>query len=280
MNVKRVSALCLTIALAGPGCVKKGIHEDVLAQLAQRNVDYDELNLRYSDALATITDLEGTLSVCESDLAGRESTLEMTQAELAECRTQLQDARANLETSGETARRLAERLEELSAIEAELRDRDAIFTDIVSAFEELISNGFVEVAIERGRLVIKMPQDILFESGSADIGEEGQMALSEVAAVLGQLTEREFQVEGHTDNVPIETRRFPSNWELSAARAMAVVHLFEENGVAPSNVSAAGFSEFRPRAGNEESEDRALNRRIEIVMVPDLEAIFGEITPQ
>lgn len=280
MNVKRVSALCLAIALAGPGCVKKGIHEDVLAQLAQRNVDYDELNLRYSDALATITDLEGTLSVCESDLAGRESTLEMTQAELAECRTQLQDARANLETSGETARRLAERLEELSAIEAELRDRDAIFTDIVSAFEELISNGFVEVAIERGRLVIKMPQDILFESGSADIGEEGQMALSEVAAVLGQLTEREFQVEGHTDNVPIETRRFPSNWELSAARAMAVVHLFEENGVAPSNVSAAGFSEFRPRAGNEESEDRALNRRIEIVMVPDLEAIFGEITPQ
>ena len=280
MIAKRLAVFCFALAFAAPGCVKKGIHEDVLAQLAQRNTDYDTLSGQYSEALGTISDLEGTLTVCESDLAARESTLSMTQAELAECRTQLEDARDNLASSGETARRLAERLEELSAIEAELRARDEIFTDIVSAFEELISNGFVEVAIERGRLVIKMPQDILFESGSADIGDEGQMALAEVAGVLGLLTEREFQVEGHTDNVPIETRRFPSNWELSAARAMAVVHLFEENGVAPSNVSAAGFSEFRPRAGNDESDDRALNRRIEIVMVPDLEAIFGEITPQ
>jgi chemotaxis protein MotB len=280
MNASRLAVLCLAFALSAPGCVKKGIHEGVLAELAQRNTDYDTLSGQYSDALGTISDMEGTLGVCQNDLASRESTLEMTQAELAECRTQLEDARANLEASGQTARRLAERLEELSAIEAELRSRDEIFTDIVSAFEELILNGFVEVAIERGRLVIKMPQDILFESGSADIGEEGQLALAEVAGVLGLLTEREFQVEGHTDNVPIDTRRFPSNWELSSARALAVVHLFEQNGVAQSNVSAAGFSEFRPRAGNEDSEDRALNRRIEIVMVPDLEAIFGEITPQ
>lgn len=268
----------LFLGLAGPGCVKKGIHEDVLAQLAQRNTDYEGLSLEYGDALAEISVLEDHLGLCQSDLANRTSTLEMTQGELAQCRTQLEEARLHLESSGETARRLAERLEELAAIEAELRARDAIFTDIVAAFEELIQNGFVEVAIERGRLVIKMPQDILFESGSADVGEEGQLALAEVASVLGLLTEREFQVEGHTDNVPIETRRFPSNWELSAARALAVVHLFEENGVASSNVSAAGFGEYRPRAGNEEREDRALNRRIEIVMVPDLEAIFGEIT--
>ena len=269
----------LALALAAPACVKKGIHEDVLAELAQRNADYDELTGDYADALATITGLEAELGVCTATLGNTESTLTMTREELAECRNQLTDARDNLAASGETARRLAERLEELSAIEAELRARDEIFTDIVTAFEELISNGFVEVAIERGRLVIKMPQDILFESGSAEIGEEGQVALSEVAFVLGQLTEREFQVEGHTDNVPIETRRFPSNWELSAARALAVVHLFEENGVSASNISAGGFGEFRPRAGNDEAADRALNRRIEIVMVPDLEAIFGEISP-
>ncbi len=270
----------LALGIAGPGCVKKGIHEDVLAQLAQRNTDYDELSLQYGDALAEITALDNELGVCQSDLANRVSTLEMTQGELGQCRTQLEDARANLESSGATARRLAERLEELAAIEAELRARDAIFTDIVAAFEELIENGFVEVAIERGRLVIKMPQDILFESGSADIGEEGQVALAEVAGVLAQLTDREFQVEGHTDNVPIETRRFPSNWELSAARALSVVHLFEQNGVASSNVSAGGFGEFRARATNDDPDGRALNRRIEIVMVPNLEAIFGEITAE
>ena len=125
-----------------------------------------------------------------------------------------------------------------------------------------------------------MPQDILFESGSADIGDEGQIALIEVATVIAALSERQFQIEGHTDNVPIETRRFPSNWELSAARALAVVHLFEEYGVPPTNISAAAYAEFQPRAPNDTPQNKALNRRIEIVMVPDLEAIFGNITPQ
>ena len=82
---------------------------------------------------------------------------------------------------------------------------------------------------------------------------------------------------GHTDDVPIHTARFPSNWELSTSRALAVVHLLTDMGVTPENLSAAGFGEFRPRADNESDEGRKLNRRIEIVMLPNLDILSSEL---
>lgn len=270
----RTLVLTAAVLLLG-GCVKKSVHEDLMAQWAARVAGLE------SDLTGTRSELDQTtaeLRNCMEERQGLEDTLAMTRSELAECRTRLEEARALLARSDAETAALAARLEELAAIEAELRARDAIFSDIVAAFHDLIQNGYVEVVIERGRLVIKMPQDILFESGRAEINVQGQIALSEVAAVLAALTDRQFQVEGHTDNVPIATSRFPSNWELSAARALAVVHLFEQVGVAPGNISAGAFGEWRPRAPNDTPQNKALNRRIEIVMVPDLEAIFGGIT--
>lgn len=266
MNRFAVVALA---ALTMSACVKKGVHEEIVADWAARVAAVEEAR----DACSA------ELMSTQTTLAETERVLEMTRAELQDCRTQLEDARDLIDQGDEAQRALAARLEELAAIEAELRARDAIFQDIVHQFQELIRNGYVEVAIERGRLVIKMPQDILFESGSADVGPDGQSALTEVGVVLATLRQRQFQVEGHTDNVPIETRRFPSNWELSAARALAVVHLFEEVGVPGANLSAGAFGEYQPRAANDTPENKALNRRIEIVMVPDLEAIFGGIAP-
>jgi chemotaxis protein MotB len=118
-----------------------------------------------------------------------------------------------------------------------------------------------------------LKQDILFPSGSADLSEIGIETLQEVAAALAEFPDRGFQVEGHTDNVPIKTARFPSNWELSTARAVAVVKLFKGSGIGGGNLSAAGYGEFQPRAANESSDGRTLNRRIEVVMVPDLQTL-------
>ncbi|MCB9520366.1 MAG: OmpA family protein [Myxococcales bacterium] len=273
--MSRLTVLGLVFAVSTGACVKKGIYEDALAQLASSAEANAALQAELEQTRGT---LEAQLSACRDESAARQALADSTAEELAACRSQLESARSMLDASGEESRRLAARLEELASIEAELRDRDRIFREIVQAFQGLIDNGYVEVAIERGRLVIKMPQDILFESGSADIGEEGRGALEQVATVLAALNGRRFQVEGHTDNVPIHTRTFPSNWELSSARALAVVHLFEETGVPPTNVSAGAFGEWQPRGENETTEGRAANRRIEIVMVPDLEAIFGRIT--
>jgi chemotaxis protein MotB len=137
----------------------------------------------------------------------------------------------------------------------------------------LIDGGQLAVAIVRGRMVIQLPQDVLFASGSATLGAEGRRTLSEVGSVLADLGDRTFQVEGHTDNVPIATAQFPSNWELSSARALSVVRVLVEAGVPSTNLSGAGYGEYQPVAANDDQAGRRLNRRIEIVMLPNLDVI-------
>lgn len=249
------------------GCVKRGVHEEALEALAQRNADVAGLEADLADFESLAAELDAELAVCALDLEQQTSRLD-------QCQRDLNEARGVIAQGDEQMQALAQRLEDLSAVEQELRERDAIFRSIIERFQSLIDTGMLEVVVERGRLKLKLPQDILFEPGSADVGEDGERTLREVAGVLATLSDRAFQVEGHTDNVPI-TRRFDSNWELSAARALSVVHIFIDGGVNPANVSAAGFGEFQPRADNGAPEGRELNRRIEIVMVPNLERIFG-----
>ena len=266
--------LILTVLVTGllGGCVKKGVHEGVLDELAQTQSELEGTGeqLRHCENRATAV---------EAQLAETARDLEQEQGRVSDCSVELTRTRALLEASGEEAQLLASRLADLSAVEAELRERDNIFRSIIQRFQSLIDTGMLEVVVQDGRLKLQLPQDILFEPGRADIGEDGVLTLTEVGGVLATLDDRQFEVEGHTDNVPI-TRTFASNWELSTARALAVVHIFLDAGVPAQNISAAGFGDSRPRASNDDDEGRALNRRIEIVMVPNLEAIFGDVTPE
>jgi chemotaxis protein MotB len=124
-------------------------------------------------------------------------------------------------------------------------------------------------------MVVQIGTDILFPSGSAELSKEGQAALPRVGAVLAQLKDNEYQVEGHTDNVPIKTSKYPSNWELAAARAITVVKTLNAAGVPSNQVSAASYAEYKPAATNETPEGKQANRRIEIVVVPDLSKLPG-----
>ena len=126
-----------------------------------------------------------------------------------------------------------------------------------------------------GRMVLALPTDVLFASGKAKLSDAGKAAVTEVTAVLVTLHKRRFQVEGHTDNVPIKTHRYNSNWQLAAARALNVVEAMMEAGMTGARISAAAFGEYRPVAGNDSDAGKAQNRRIEIVMEPDLSSLPG-----
>jgi flagellar motor protein MotB len=124
----------------------------------------------------------------------------------------------------------------------------------------------VEVAPTRDGIVISLSGNVLFDSGRADLRPEG---LDLLDALVGRLSEmpNEIRVEGHTDNVPIATPLYPSNWELSSARSTTVARYLSEHGVQPARLVAAGFGENRPVVPNDTREGRARNRRVDIVIV-------------
>jgi chemotaxis protein MotB len=126
------------------------------------------------------------------------------------------------------------------------------------------------VKIREGRMLIALPNDVLFQSGKATLKKEGKDALAQLSQVLKTFTDRKFQIAGHTDDDPIKTPRFPSNWELSTARAVDVTRYLIEQGMDPKQVSAVGYGEFDPVVPNDSNEHKAQNRRIEIALQPNI----------
>lgn len=126
---------------------------------------------------------------------------------------------------------------------------------------------------ERG-LTISLADKILFESGSAEIKKDAIPTLNKIAAVLKDIP-NSIRIEGHTDNQPIQTEKFPSNWELSTARATSIVKMFiDKYSFSPDNISAAGYGEFKPVAINTTPEGRQSNRRVDIVVLSIGSQIF------
>ena len=146
------------------------------------------------------------------------------------------------------------------------------YQDLTKKLEKEIQKGQIQITEMKNRLTMTMVDKIIFPSGSAEISKEGKEVLGKVTAILKEVKDKRIQVEGHTDNVPIVSvlkKRFPTNWELSTARATEVVrYLQETGGIDPNLLSATGYSEYQPVASNDTDDGRHKNRRIEIVLLP------------
>lgn len=143
-----------------------------------------------------------------------------------------------------------------------------IAQDILKILDSLVRDGQVKVTQSNRGISVEINASILFASGQAQLRPESGRALQQVAKVLAP-TGQGIQVEGYTDDVPISTALFPSNWELSAARASSVVRLFSENGVAEQRLSVIGYGPNRPATGNETPEGRARNRRVTVMILAE-----------
>jgi chemotaxis protein MotB len=140
-------------------------------------------------------------------------------------------------------------------------------TEIQSELGEDLRAGRLELSEDGRGLVLSIPEASAFPTGTADLSPAAQAAVTRMAAVLARLPNG-LRVEGHTDDVPIHTARFTSNWELSAARAIRVVELLIQRGpLSPDRLSAAGYGEFHPRVANESPSTRAQNRRVDVVIL-------------
>lgn len=141
---------------------------------------------------------------------------------------------------------------------------------LLDQLKPLVDKGLLEVTEIDGRTVIAMRSEVLFGSGSAALSTDGVQTVTDVAKVLASNTTADWQVEGHTDDEPIASAEFPSNWHLGSARAISVVQTMIASGMSPSHLSAATFGEFSPVAANNSADGKAQNRRIEIVLLPEI----------
>ncbi len=184
----------------------------------------------------------------------------------------LQTEKADLQALYDAARQASATLaEQISAKEKELAALRSTHDELIGELKQEIEDKQVEVERIRDKLRVEMVDEVLFDSGEAELKPAGVAVLKKIGGVLAR-AERGIEVQGHTDNIPIRgvlARRFATNWELSAARAVNVARFFQEQaGIPPARLSATAQSEHQPRASNATEEGRKRNRRIEIMLVP------------
>jgi chemotaxis protein MotB len=172
--------------------------------------------------------------------------------ELAEAKKQLEAATAAKE--------------QLQVQTASLEAKSAQYEKLAGSLQGQIQAGQVEIEELRGKMTLKLKDRVLFSSGSASLNREGREALDAIAGVFKDQNGKNVVVAGYTDDVPVAKGPFRDNWELSAARAIAVVRYLASKGVPEQMLGAAGFSQFRPIAANDSPANRSLNRRIEIAL--------------
>lgn len=153
--------------------------------------------------------------------------------------------------------------------EQEVKKVSGTYETLLGKMEKEIQQGQIAITELKGKLTVDVLDKILFDSGKAEIKPEGLEVLNRVVEILATAEDKAIRVEGHTDNVQIGgslARKYPTNWELSAARALTVVRHLEKQGIDPRILSAVAFGENQPLADNETPEGRARNRRIAIVL--------------
>ncbi|MEK6578554.1 MAG: flagellar motor protein MotB [Bdellovibrionota bacterium] len=207
-------------------------------------------------------DTKAKLAAAESRISELEGKLGIESSE----RNKLEGSVSDMKTA----------LEELQKRKLETEKRLSEFRELTEKFKSLVDAGKLKIKVVNGKMMLALSTDILFPSGSAKLSPAGRLAIQEVTGLLKSLKNRQFQIEGHTDNVPTKASgQYPSNWELASARAMSVLSTMESSGFPPDHISIASYGQHQPTSSNESEEGKAQNRRISIVIVPDLSGLPG-----
>lgn len=258
--------------------------EKQLSDLQKRAGDLEGQASRAKDLDQQLSDLQKRAGDLEGQ-AGRAKDLEqqLSQRDIEVGRL-TQGGEALAAEKDALAAEKARLEKERAAKEAEIQRLTKTQEDLTKSLQAQIDRGDIKIKQVRDRLTINMVEKVLFNSGQAQVKPEGLKVLKQVADVLKDVHDKQIRIEGHTDNVRIGGKlkeKFPTNWELSTARATNVVRYFiEQGGVNAENFEAVGFADTRPVADNATEDGRTENRRIEIVLFPkDLSAIAGDIKP-
>jgi len=231
MNGRRLHAAVAAFALCG--CVSTGTYEKLEADKNQE--------------ISALQKQRGTLDEQVQGLQSQKTSLEQQQADLRRQVDALEQQKTQLLTAS--------------------KQNQSQYDSLVKDLTEEVKKGQLQVRQYKDMLTVDVAEQLFFDSGRASLKETGKDVLKKVGDALKGYEDKVIRVVGHTDNVPIKTKVFPSNWELSVARATNVVHFLEETGIPPDRMIASGRAEYQPVAENDTPEGRKKNRRIEITLI-------------
>jgi chemotaxis protein MotB len=283
--MKRIAILIvaglMTFSLSG--ClVKESTYLKKVEEADNLTKEFTDLKQKYEKLAADNTALKAEHEKLQSEAAG----LAKDKQALTTDKNELEQVlKAKSDTLSQTISDLRQKVagleSENKALKAEIaalqKVKEEKVKEVSSTYEQLLQNmkseiaqGQVTISELKGKLTVNMEAAILFDSGKADVKPDGLAILQKMVDTLKGVKDKAIRIEGHTDNVTISgalTRTFPTNWELSAARAINVTRYLQQQGLDPAVLSAAAFGEYKPVADNATKEGRAKNRRIEITLV-------------
>lgn len=276
----QTKTLCLTVVvlslLSLGGCVAKSDYLQKTAEADALNRDLATMSVRNEalrEEIGRLTEQRERLTAegrellrkvaaRDSQLAAREEERNRTVRTLENRITELEGDKQMLRESIDLLKK--RRVEEVHTV-------SKTYESLLGQMKGEIDQGQIKISELEGKLTVDVVDKILFDSGQAEIKPAGREVLQRVVDILVTVTDKTIRVEGHTDNVPISgslVKRFPTNWELSAARALTVTRALEKAGLDPALLSAAAYGEHQPVADNATPEGRAKNRRIAIILLP------------
>jgi chemotaxis protein MotB len=236
----KVAGALIAAALATGGCVSKGEFEKAQAEKAQ---EIDALQKERAALEQQTRDLQSQRKALED----QKTALERQQASLRSEVSSLQQQKSQLEATNQQTK--------------------SQYDGLVSNLNEEVKKGQLQVRQYKDMLTVEVAEQLFFDSGKAALKDTGKDVLKRVGEALKGYEDKMVRVVGHTDNVPIATAQYPSNWELSVARATTVVRFLQSTGVPPERLTASGRGEFSPVAPNDDADGRKKNRRIEITLI-------------
>jgi chemotaxis protein MotB len=263
-----ITALMALVLLGNGGCVTSGTHQAVVNELAKTRTTLASTQKQLKESNDKLT----TALDQNQQLVTKISAMGQNVEQLLGEKGTLSQERAKLEAEHNA---LAKEVDELKRMRAAAEARNAEYRAVLDKLRRMIDAGTLQVKFRGGRMLVQMSSDVVFPPGGIRIKPDAKEAITELAETIKQFPDRKFQIIGHSDSTPIHTDRFPSNWELSTQRAIEVVRLMIDAGVPPEMLSAAGAAEFDPIAPNDTEENKAMNRRVEIVFLPKLDELPG-----
>ena len=271
-----VFVTCALFLLSASGCLvaestylKKVEEADGLSkELAELQQVHKKLSLENAALKTKFNRLTEDAAVLAADKKQLEGILKAKSDTLSKNISELRQQVAELKVENS---KLNDQVVELQkAKEEKVKEVSGTYEQLLANMKNEIAKGQVTISELKGKLTVNMEAAILFDSGRADVKPDGLDILSKLVETLKNVTDKAIRIEGHTDIVQISgalARTFPTNWELSAARAINVTKFLQQQGIDPRNLYSAAFAEYKPVADNSTKEGRAKNRRIEITLV-------------